>query len=75
VNTTVTTFDGHGDQRVVVHAGGGHGGGPTLIAGLPADTIMAVAAAGRNDMSPFGRVYSDADLRDVATYITDVLAK
>jgi quinohemoprotein ethanol dehydrogenase len=149
VNTTVTTFDWHGDQRVVVHAGGGvfagaprgdgiwmfsrkgtmkslpvggptsggpgfgpgrpaappaaarpvsadhgrqlyaeacvachgeqgdggHGGGPTLIGGLPADTIVAVANAGRNNMPPFGRVYSDADLRDVATYIVDVLAK
>jgi quinohemoprotein ethanol dehydrogenase len=149
VNTTVTTFDWHGDQRVVVHAGGGvfagaprgdgiwmfslkgtmkslpaagatsggppgggpgraaapaaarpvstehgqqlyaeacvachgeqgdggHGGGPTLVGGLAADTIVAIAAAGRNNMPPFGRVYSDADLRDVATYITDVLAK
>ena len=153
VNTTVTTFDWHGDQRVVVHAGGGvfagaprgdgiwmfslkgtmkslpaavtttgggggpggpggtpraqapaaprpistdrgrqlygeacvachgeqgdggHGGGPTLIAGLPADTIVAVAGAGRNNMPPFGRVYSDPDLRDIASYITAVLAK
>jgi len=152
VNTTVTTFDWHGDQRVVVHAGGGvfagaprgdgiwmfslkgtmkslpaavtttgggggpggpggppraqvpaavrpvsvdqgrqlyaeacvachgeqgdggHGGGPTLIAGLPADTIVAVANAGRNNMPPFGRVYSTADLGDIAAYITTVLA-
>jgi quinohemoprotein ethanol dehydrogenase len=149
VNTTVTTFDWHGDQRVVVHAGGGvfagaprgdgiwmfslkgtmkslpvggatsggpggfggpgraapaaarpvsadhgralyaeacvachgehgdggHGGGPTLIAGLPTDTIVAVAGAGRNNMPPFGRVYSEPDLRDIASYIVDVLAK
>jgi len=148
VNTTVTTFDWHGDQRVVVHAGGGvfagaargdgiwmfslkgtmkslpaggvtsggagfgpgraaapaaarpvsadhgrqlyaeacvachgeqgdggHGGGPTLIKGLPADSIVAVSSAGRNNMPPFGRVYTDADLRDVAAYITNVLAK
>ncbi len=150
VNTTVTTFDWHGDQRVVVHAGGGvfagaprgdgiwmfslqgtmkslpvggatsggpggfggpgrpqapaaerpisadhgrqlyaeacvachgehgdggHGGGPTLIAGLPTDTIVAVANTGRNNMPPFGRVYSEPDLRDIATYVVDVLGK
>jgi len=154
VNTTVTTFDWNGDQRVVVHAGGGvfagaqrgdgiwmfsvkgtmkslpvggaqtnagggggpggafgarpqappenrpvsvdhgrqvyaeacvachgeqgdggHGGGPSLIAGQPADTIVGIAKAGKNNMPPFGRVYSDADLKDVAGYITGVLAK
>ena len=151
VNTTVTTFEWNGDQRVVVHAGGGvfagatrgdgiwmfslsgtmkslpvggagpgggpggpggpggrppaaaaqpidvergrqvyaeacvachgeagdggHGGGPTLVAGLPLETIVAVAAAGRNTMPAFGRSYSEADLKDVASYIADVLAK
>jgi alcohol dehydrogenase (cytochrome c) len=151
VNTTVTTFEWNGDQRVVVHAGGGvfagatrgdgiwmfslngtmkslpvggagpgggpggpggpggrppavaarpidvergrqlyaeacvachgeagdggHGGGPTLVAGLPLETIVAVAAAGRNTMPAFGRSYSEADLEDVASYIADVLAK
>ena len=147
VNTTVTTFERKGDQRVVVHAGGGvfagakrgdgiwmfslagtmkslptgapafggpggafgrpaapepdrpvdlahgrqlyaeacvachgeagdggHGGGPTLIAGLPAETIVAVASAGRNTMPGFGTVYSAADIRDVATYIVEELA-
>jgi mono/diheme cytochrome c family protein len=54
---------------------GGHGGGPTLVAGLPVETIVGVAKAGRNNMPPFGRVYSDADLADVASYITGVLAK
>jgi quinohemoprotein ethanol dehydrogenase len=147
VNTTVTTFEWNGDQRVVVHAGGGvfagatrgdgiwmfslngtmkslpvaaapggggggfarpaapaapravdvehgkqlyaeacvachgeqgdggHGGGPTLVGGLPLETILAVSQAGRNTMPAFGRAYSEADLRDVAAYITDVLAK
>ncbi len=147
VNTTVTTFERNGDQRVVVHAGGGvfagakrgdgiwmfslsgtmkslpaaavvpgraagafgrpqvaaadrpvdvmhgrtiyaeaciachgeagdggHGGGPTLVEGLPAETISAVATAGRNTMPAFGAVYSPADLRDVATYIVEELA-
>jgi alcohol dehydrogenase (cytochrome c) len=54
---------------------GGHGGGPTLVSGQSADTILAIAKAGRNTMPPFGRVYSDADLKDVAGYITGVLAK
>jgi alcohol dehydrogenase (cytochrome c) len=148
VNTTVTTFEWNGDQRVVVHAGGGvfagatrgdgiwmfslngtmkslpvaaapggggggfgprpaaparpravdvehgrqlyaeacvachgaqgdggHGGGPTLVGGLPLETILAVSQSGRNTMPAFGRAYSEADLRDVAAYITEVLAK
>jgi len=149
VNTTVTTFERNGDQRVVVHAGGGvfagatrgdgiwmfsltgtmkslpvggvgpggpgpggpggrppaaaarpvdvergrqlyaeacvachgeagdggHGGGPTLVGGLPLETIVAVAAAGRNTMPAFGRAYAPADLNDIASYIADVLAK
>jgi mono/diheme cytochrome c family protein len=154
VNTTVTTFDWNGDQRVVVHAGGGvfagaqrgdgiwmfsvkgtmkslpvggaqsgaaggggpggafgarpaappenrpvsvdhgrqlyaeacvachgeqgdggHGGGPSLVAGQPAEAIVGIAKAGKNNMPPFGRVYSDADLKDVAGYVVDVLAK
>jgi mono/diheme cytochrome c family protein len=53
---------------------GGHGGGPTLVAGLPAETIQAVASAGRNTMPAFGAVYTPADIRDVARYIVDVLA-
>jgi len=56
-------------------ADGGHGGGPNLVSGQSADTITAIAKAGRNTMPAFGRVYSDADLKDVAGYITDVLAK
>jgi quinohemoprotein ethanol dehydrogenase len=146
VNTTVTTFEHDGDQRVVVHAGGGvfagaergdgiwmfslkgtmnslpggggggfggafgrpaaaedparapdlargaeiygeacvachgdagdggHGGGPTLIDGLDAESIRAVSAAGRNAMPGFERVYSGAELRDLATYIVESLA-
>ena len=54
---------------------GGPGGGPTLIAGLSAETIAAVAGAGRNAMPAFDRVYTANDLRDVAAYVVDVLAK
>jgi alcohol dehydrogenase (cytochrome c) len=54
---------------------GGHGGGPTLIAGQSADTIVAVAGAGKETMPAFGRVYSAAELRDVAAYVTQMLAE
>lgn len=53
---------------------GGHGGGPSLVAGLPAETIVAVTQTGRNTMPAFGRVYSAADLEDLAGYIVNVLA-
>jgi mono/diheme cytochrome c family protein len=53
---------------------GGHGGGPTLVAGLTAEAIAAVAGAGKNTMPAFGRVYSTNDMRDVSAYIVDVLA-
>ena len=53
---------------------GGHGGGPTLIAGQPPEAIAAVAKAGRNTMPAFGRTYTDADLKDLAAYVVDVLA-
>jgi quinohemoprotein ethanol dehydrogenase len=52
---------------------GGHGGGSSLIGGLEAETIRAVAADGRNSMPAFGRVYSQADLNDVTSYVLDVL--
>jgi quinohemoprotein ethanol dehydrogenase len=54
---------------------GGHGGGPTLVGGLPIETLVAVAQGGRNAMPAFGRVYSEADLKDVAGYIVEVLAR
>ena len=65
----------YAEACVACHGDGGHGGGPTLVGGLPLETIVAVSQAGRNSMPAFGRVYTEADLRDVATYVTDVLAK
>jgi alcohol dehydrogenase (cytochrome c) len=53
---------------------GGHGGGPALLA-LPAESIIAVSQSGRNTMPAFGRVYTEADLRDVASYIVEELAE
>ena len=54
---------------------GGHGGGPSLVAGLDPETIRAVAAEGRNSMPGFGRVYSAAEIGDVTGYIVEVLAR
>jgi alcohol dehydrogenase (cytochrome c) len=136
VNTTVTTFEHKGQQRVVVHAGGGvfangkrgdgiwmfsldgkmeslrgpqspgglgaravssvhgeqlykqacvpchgesgvggHGGGPSLIAGQGADKIVSVTSAGKNNMPSFSGTYSPDDIRDIAAYIVEDLAK
>jgi quinohemoprotein ethanol dehydrogenase len=52
---------------------GGQGGGPALVGGLEAETMIAVARDGRNTMPPFGGAYSSADLRDVAAYIMERL--
>lgn len=54
---------------------GGHGGGPTLIGGLTAEHIMSVTASGKNNMPAFNTSYSPDELRDVATYIVEGLAK
>ncbi len=54
---------------------GGHGGGPTLVAGLSIDRIMSVTSTGKNNMPAFGATYSTSDLRDIASYIVEGLAK
>ena len=53
---------------------GGHGGGPSLVAGQTADRLISVTAAGKNNMPSFSGVYSADDLRDIADYITGALA-
>jgi mono/diheme cytochrome c family protein len=53
---------------------GGHGGGPSLIAGQNADKIISITSSGKNNMPPFAATYSVDDLRDVADYITGTLA-
>ncbi|MCP5144382.1 MAG: PQQ-binding-like beta-propeller repeat protein [Gammaproteobacteria bacterium] len=52
---------------------GGHGGGPTIVAGQSPELIMAVTASGRNTMPSFAATYSSADIRNVTAYIVDVL--
>jgi len=54
---------------------GGHGGGPSLIAGQTPDKIISVTSAGKNNMPSFAATYSADDLRDIASYIVDGLAK
>jgi alcohol dehydrogenase (cytochrome c) len=53
---------------------GGHGGGPSLIAGQPTDKIISITATGKNNMPAFAANYSADDLRDIADYITQELA-
>jgi alcohol dehydrogenase (cytochrome c) len=54
---------------------GGHGGGPSLVAGQTAEKIVSVTAAGKNNMPSFSGTYSPDDLKDIASYIVDGLAK
>ncbi|MEP7242805.1 MAG: PQQ-binding-like beta-propeller repeat protein [Gammaproteobacteria bacterium] len=53
---------------------GGHGGGPSLVAGQGADKIIAVTGSGRNNMPAFRGVYSADELKDIASYVVDGLA-
>jgi mono/diheme cytochrome c family protein len=54
---------------------GGHGGGPSLIAGQTPDKIVSVTSTGKNNMPSFAATYSVDDMRDIASYIVDGLAK
>jgi mono/diheme cytochrome c family protein len=54
---------------------GGHGGGPSLIARQNVDKIISVTSAGKNNMPSFSGTYSPEDMRDIASYIIDGLAK
>jgi quinohemoprotein ethanol dehydrogenase len=53
---------------------GGHGGGPSLVAGQDVARIVSLTASGKNNMPSFANVYSADDLRDIAEYITQGLA-
>jgi quinohemoprotein ethanol dehydrogenase len=54
---------------------GGHGGGPTLIANPDVALIQAITTTGRNNMPTFRGIYDANQVRDVAEYIRQVLAK
>jgi mono/diheme cytochrome c family protein len=53
---------------------GGHGGGPSLIAGQATDKIISITASGKNNMPAFAANYTADDMRDIADYITQGLA-
>jgi mono/diheme cytochrome c family protein len=54
---------------------GGEGGGAPLVNGLNREGILSTTTTGKNNMPSFTSSYSPDELNDVATYITDVLAK
>ncbi len=60
----------HGEQGE-----GGHGGGPSLQAMRNAAVVMQVASEGRNAMPPFGASLSAEQIRDVAAFVTQRLAR
>jgi mono/diheme cytochrome c family protein len=58
----------HGDDGQ-----GGPGGGAPLTDILTVDSVMSVVSAGRNAMPEFGSVYTEQDLRDIATFVVKKL--
>jgi alcohol dehydrogenase (cytochrome c) len=54
---------------------GGHGGGPTVVGGLATDQIRLVTTTGRNNMPTFREIYTADQIRDVAEYINQTLAR
>jgi mono/diheme cytochrome c family protein len=54
---------------------GGHGGGPTIVVGQTTDKIVSISTTGKNNMPSFATTLSPDDLRDIASYIVDGLAK
>ncbi len=60
----------HGEQGE-----GGHGGGPSLQALRNSAVVLQVASEGRNAMPAFGATLTAEQIRDVAAYVTQRLAK
>jgi quinohemoprotein ethanol dehydrogenase len=54
---------------------GGHGGGPSIIAGQTSDTIISISTTGKNNMPSFAATLSTDDIRDIASYVVDALQK
>ena len=54
--------------------GGLHGGAP-FSANLTAQSIIDVVAKGRNQMPPFGSLYSPQQLQDLAAYVLQLKPK
>jgi alcohol dehydrogenase (cytochrome c) len=60
----------HGEQGE-----GGHGGGPTLQAMKNVSVVLQVVSEGRNAMPAFNGTLSAEQVRDVAAYVSQRLAK
>jgi alcohol dehydrogenase (cytochrome c) len=60
----------HGEQGE-----GGHGGGPTLQQLRSAAVVLQVASEGRNAMPAFGTSLTPEQIRDVAAFVIERLAK
>jgi quinohemoprotein ethanol dehydrogenase len=81
VNTPVNLTAGEALYRnacVACHGesgAGGHGGGSTLLNNLTTDHIRLITTTGRNNLPTFREVYSAEQIRDVAEYVNQVLAK
>ena len=60
----------HGEQGE-----GGHGGGPTLQQLRSAAVVLQVASEGRNAMPAFGGSLTPEQIRDVAAFVIERLAK
>jgi quinohemoprotein ethanol dehydrogenase len=60
----------HGEQGE-----GGHGGGPSLQAERSTPIVLQTVSEGRNAMPAFGNALTAAQIRDVAAYVTQRLAR
>jgi quinohemoprotein ethanol dehydrogenase len=60
----------HGDNGK-----GGHAEGKALSDNLSADAVMATVTTGRKEMPPFAQVLSEKDRKDVAVYVSMLLAR
>jgi alcohol dehydrogenase (cytochrome c) len=60
----------HGEQGE-----GGHGGGPTLQAMTNVSVVLQVVSEGRNAMPAFNGTLSGEQIRDVAAYVGQRLAR
>jgi quinohemoprotein ethanol dehydrogenase len=54
---------------------GGHGEGAVLMDDITAQTVMTVATTGRKEMPSFQQVLTEKERRDVAAYVSRMLAK
>jgi mono/diheme cytochrome c family protein len=54
---------------------GGHAEGAILSDNLSAQQVMATATTGRKDMPTFAQILSTQELRDVAAYVSGLVAK